>query len=105
MTDDVKALLAAAEERRRRYSRRATLLERLTFALHIPAFVATAVSLAAAFYGWWQAARLIGAMGLALWSAGYVSFILYSIYKHKATEAARQACTLRCIIEKKRKTL
>jgi ABC-type transport system involved in cytochrome bd biosynthesis fused ATPase/permease subunit len=95
MSAEVKALLAAAEEaedRCKRYSRVADMLDRLTLALYIPAFVATAVGLAAhMFYGWWQ----IAAAGLALWIAGYAAYILRDVYGDKAAKSARQACVFR----------
>ena len=97
MNDEVKALLAAAEsaeERCRRYSRRAALCDRLSFALYI---TATALMLLGAtayfFYGYDY--RLPFAVSVALWIAGYAAYILRDVYDSRAAEAARKACVFR----------
>jgi len=92
---EVKALLAAAEEaeeRYRRYSRVADMLDKLTLPLYIPAFVATAAGLVA--YLLHSIPHLVIA-SLALWTAGYVAYILRDVYSDKATKAAEAACTYR----------
>jgi len=92
---EVKALLAAAEEteeRCRRYGRLATQLDRLTFALYMPAFVVITTGLVA--YMLYSMPYLVTA-GLALWTAGYVAYILRDVYSDKATKAAEAACTYR----------
>ena len=92
---EVKALLAAAEEteeRCRRYGRVADMLDRLTLALYILAFVITVTGLVAhLLYGVSQA--IIA--GLALWIAGYAAYILRDVYSSRAAKAARQACVFR----------
>ena len=91
---ELRALLAAAEDAERRcrkYSRRADLMDKLSFML-LPAFVAITVGLVAyGLYGW----RQMLATGLALWFAGYVAYMLRTIYDYKAAKAARQACVFR----------
>jgi len=95
MSAEVKALLAAAEEaerRCRRYSRVADVLDKLTLALYIPAFVITVTGLVAhLLYGVSQ----VVIAGLALWIAGCVAYILRDVYSYKATKAAEAACTYR----------
>jgi len=95
MNDEVRPLLAAAEEterRYRRYSRVADMLDRLTLALYIPAFVITVTGLVAhLLYGMSQAVIA----GLALWIAGYATYILRDVYSGRAIKAARQACVFR----------
>ena len=97
MSAEVNALLAAAEEaerRCRRYGRVVDMLDRLTLALYIPAFVITVTGLVAhLLYGVSQA--IIA--GLALWIAGYATYILRDVYSLKAVKAARQACVFRRI--------
>jgi hypothetical protein len=79
-----------------RYGRLAARLDRLALALYIPAFVVISVGLAVhMFYGWWQ----IVVAGLALWAAGYASYILRDVYSGKATKATRQACVFRHLTE------
>ena len=99
MSAEVKALLAAAEEaeeRCKRYGRVADTLDKLTFALYIPAFVATAAGLVAyLLHSILQAV----AVGLALWIAGYVAYILRDVYSSRAAKAARQACVFRRLAE------
>ena len=99
MSGEVDALLAAAEEaerRCRRYGRLAAQLDKLVFALYIPAFVATATGLFVhALYGMSQAVIA----GLALWVAGYATYILRDVYSLKAVKAARQACVFRRLAE------
>jgi small-conductance mechanosensitive channel len=97
MNDKVKALLAAAEsaeERCRRYSRRAALCDRLSFALYI---TATALMLLGAtayfFYGYDY--RLPFAVSATLWIAGYAAYILRDVYDSRAAKAARKACVFR----------
>jgi hypothetical protein len=98
MSDRVKVLLAAAEERHRRYSRRAALLEWLYLALFASIaallFFGGAVYL---LYGYDH--RPFLAAGAALWTVGYVAYVLHVIYDVKAAEAARQVCELKCILE------
>jgi len=92
---DVEKLLASAEEterRYRRYGRLATQLDRLTLALYIPAFVITVTGLVAhLLYGMSQAVIA----GLAMWIAGYATYILRDVYSGRAVKAARQACVFR----------
>ena len=92
---DVEKLLASAEEterRCRRYGRLATQLDRLTLALYIPAFVITVTGLVAhLLYGMSQ----VAIAGLALWIAGYATYILRDVYSSRAAKAARQACVFR----------
>jgi len=103
MTDmvsvEVKALLAAAEEaeeRCKRYSRVVDTLDKLTFALYIPAFVATAAGLVAYLL---YSIPQVAAAGLALWIAEYVAYILRDVYSYRAVKAARQACMFRHLAE------
>jgi ABC-type uncharacterized transport system permease subunit len=99
MSAEVKALLAAAEEaeeRCRRYGKLAALLDRLTFALYISAFVAIAIGLAT--YLLYNTSQIVVA-GLALWFAGYAAYILRDVYGEKATKAAEAACRYRRIAE------
>jgi len=96
---EVKALLAAAEdaeERCKRYSRVADTLDKLTFALYIPAFVATAAGLVT--YLLYSIPQVV-AVGLALWIAGYAAYILRDVYSSRAAKAARQACVFRHLAE------
>ena len=96
MNDKVKALLAAAEsaeERCRRYSRRAALCDRLSFALYIPATALMLLGATAYFYGYDY--RLPFAVSVALWIAGYAAYILRDVYDSRAAEAARKACVFR----------
>jgi hypothetical protein len=95
MSVKVGALLAAAEEaeeRCRRYGRLAAQLVKLTFALYVPAFVATAAGLVA--YMLYNAPHLAIA-GLVMWIVGYVVYILSGVCSYKAVKAARQACIFR----------
>ena len=98
MSDRIKILLDAAEERRRRYGRRAALLEWLYLVLLISAsailFLGAVVHL---HYGYDY--RPLYVVAAALWAAGCAAYILYIIYDIKANEAARQACELRCVLE------
>ena len=99
MSAEVKALIAAAEEaeeRCKRYSRVADMLDRLTLALYIPALVATAVGLVA--YLLHSIPHLV-ATSLALWIAGYVAYILRDVYSYRAVKAARQTCVFRHLAE------
>ena len=92
---EVKALIAAAqetEERYRRYSRVADMLDRLTLPLYIPAFVATAAGLVA--YLLHSIPHLVIA-SLALWIAGYAAYILRDVCSGKAVKATEAACTYR----------
>jgi len=92
---EVKALLAAAEvveERCKRYSRVADVLDKLTLALYIPATVATAIGLAT--YMLYSMPHLV-ATSLALWIVDYAAYILRDVYSGKAAKAARQACVFR----------
>jgi uncharacterized membrane protein SpoIIM required for sporulation len=101
MSDEVRTLLAAVqeiEEERRRYSRRAALLELLYLVLLMSAmaslFLGAVIHL---LYGYdHRPPFVISAM---LWIAGYASYILYVIYDSKTAETARQACELRCMLE------
>jgi hypothetical protein len=96
---EVETLLAVArdaEERCRRYSRVASMLDRLTLALYILAFATVATGLVAhMLYGLWQ----IVVAGLALWVAGYAVYILRDVYSDKTTKAAETACIYRCTAE------
>ena len=95
MSGEAGVLLAAAQEaerRCRRYSRVADMLDKLTLALYIPAFVATAAGLVA--YLLHSIPHLVIA-SLALWIAGYAAYILRDVYSGKAVKAARQACMFR----------
>jgi len=98
MSDRIKILLDVAEERHRRYGRRAALLEWLYLVLLISAsaimFLGAVVHL---HYGYDY--RPLYVVTTALWAAGYVTCVLYIIYDIKANEAARQACELRCMLE------
>ena len=99
MSEEIRSLLAAAreaEERCKRYSRVADMLDRLTLALYIPALAVTAVGLVAhLLYGMPQMA----AAGLALWIAGYAAYILRDVYSYRAVKAARRACVFRRVAE------
>ncbi len=101
MSDEVRTLLAAAEgaeERRRRYSRVAELLDKLFFTLLVAAaFVLAAGVVTYLLYSH----RLLASIGVALSISMYVALILRDIYRYKAAKAARQACELRCIIAEK----
>ena len=99
MSAEVKALIAAAEEaeeRCKRYSRVADMLDRLTLALYIPASAVTVAGLVAYLLHGIQ--HLVIA-GLALWVAGYAAYILRDVYSSKATKAAGQACVFRRLAE------
>ncbi len=99
MTDEVKALLAQVEERRRRYSRRVALFD----LLYLPLLV---VSMAFLFLGavvntlYGYDHRPLVVVSATLWVAGYLSYILYTIYDGRAAETTRQACELRCMLLK-----
>ena len=92
---EVKALLAAAEEteeRYRRYSRVADMLDRLTLPLYIPASAVTVAGLVAyLLYG----IQHVAAIGLALWIVNYARLILYVVSGYMAVKAARRACVFR----------
>jgi len=95
MSAEVKALIAAAQEAERRckrYSRVADMLDRLTFALYIPAFAVTTIGLVAHLL---YSMQYLVIAGLALWIAGYAAYILRNVYNSKATKATRQACVFR----------
>jgi positive regulator of sigma E activity len=98
-SDEVKGLLAAAEdaeERCRRYGRRAALFARLALALYVVAAVAYALTVAAyLLYSWWQ----VVVASTALWTAGYASYMLHDHYSRKAAKAARQSCIYRKVAE------
>jgi len=99
MSGEVDALLAAAEEaeeRCKRYSRIANMLDKLTLALYIPALVTTAAGLVAYLL---HNIPQVAAAGLVLWTAGYAAYILRDVYSSRATKAARQACVFRRLAE------
>ncbi len=97
MSNEVKALLAAAENaegRYKRYSRWATLLDDLSFVFYVSAAATFGASLADyLLHGGAYMSLLVA--GLALWWSAAVTRILHDVYDHKATKAARQACTFR----------
>jgi len=100
MSGEVKALLAAAEDaekRCRRYSRWAALLGNISFMLYISAGAAFGASLADYLLRGGGYTLLVA--GLALWASAAVARILYDVYGHRATEAARQTCTYRSVAE------
>ncbi len=96
-TDRVESLLAAArdaEERCRRYSRQAALLDNASLILYISAAVVFGASLAAyLLYG--SGYMPLIAAGLALWWSAAAARILYHNYDSKAAKAAEQACVYR----------
>jgi len=99
MSAEVSEFLAAArkaEERYKKYSRVADMLDRLALALYIPAFAVTAVGLAVGLVAYllYSMPHLVIA-GLSLWIAGYAAYILHNVYSHEAAKAARQACVFR----------
>jgi hypothetical protein len=101
MNDDIRVLLATvqeAEEKHRRYRRRATLFEWLYLVLFISAmcflFLGATIHL---LYG--SDHRPLLLISATLWVAGYVAYILYVIYDSKTAETARQTCELRCMLE------
>jgi len=99
--DEVRALLAAAEDAERRYKRYgmlATLLDSLSFVLYVVAGVVFGVSLADyLLHGGAYMSLLV--VGLALWWSATVTRMLHDVYDRKATKAARQACTFRDVAE------
>ena len=101
MDDEVKTLLVAvqeANERRMRYSMRTALFDKLSIGLCISTLIATAVSfIDYLIYG----NRMLFLVAFVLWIAGYISYILYLVYRYRATKAARQVCILECILEKR----
>jgi predicted nucleic acid-binding Zn ribbon protein len=101
MTDEVRALLAAvedAEERCKKYSRRAALLEWLYLVLLISAMVFLFLgAVMHLLYGYDHRPPL--AVSAVLWIVGYAVYLLHVIYDSKAAETARQACELRCRLE------
>ena len=96
MTDEIKALLTAAqkaEERCRRYSRMEALLLSLFFVLSVAATSALSMSVVAYFlYGSYQSPL---ATGVAFATAACVTYVLSDVYRYKAVKAARQACVFR----------
>ncbi len=101
-TDEVKALLVAledAEERYRRYGRRADLFDLLYLPLLILGFVFLLLgAVVYELYGYDHRPLLI--VSIVLWAAGYLSYILHIIYNSRAVKAAKQACELRCMLLK-----
>jgi preprotein translocase subunit Sss1 len=104
MSDEVKALLAAAEDAEescKMYSRRAALLEWLYLVLFISAmvflFLGAVIHL---LYGYDHRPPL--AVSAVLWIVGYAVYLLHVIYDSKAAETARQVCILKCMLEKRR---
>ena len=95
MSAEVKALIAAAEEteeRCKRYSRVADMLDKLALALYIPALATSVAGLATYLL---YNVQHVAVAGLALWATGYAAYILRNVYDYRAVRAARRACVFR----------
>ncbi|MFZ8809072.1 MAG: hypothetical protein ACO2PN_13345 [Pyrobaculum sp.] len=100
MSDEVKALLAAAEDVERRclrYSKVATLLDSLSLSLYATAGTTFGISLAE--YLLHGGGFMLFVAGLALWWSAYIAKVLRDFYDRKATKTARQACVFRSVAE------
>ncbi|MFZ8811929.1 MAG: hypothetical protein ACO2PN_28000 [Pyrobaculum sp.] len=95
MTNEVRALLAAAEDAERRckkYSRLTALLDDVSFILYISAGATFGASLADYLLHGGYSLLIVG---MALWASAAAMRMLHHVYGRKATKATRQACTYR----------
>ena len=104
MKIEKEVLMAAvekAEERYKRYSKRAALFEWLYLVLIVSVsaflFLGAVVYLS---YGYDYRPPFV--VGATLWTAGCVAYILHVIYDVRAAETARQVCKLKCMFEQEK---